>query len=100
MDDGLICSSDMKKLDSVVEFLSRNFEMTCGPVDCFVGIQITRDRPKRTIYFSQENYIIRLLEKFNLSECNARAVPADPFTRLSKNLGQDPSEEDDKLTKT
>ena len=71
VDDGLICSSDMNKLDSVVEYLSQNFEMTCGPVDCFVGIRITRDRFKKTIHLSQENYIARLLEKFSLSDCFA-----------------------------
>ena len=97
VDDGLICSSDIKKLDSVVENLSQNFEMTCGPVDCFVGIRITRGRFKKTIHLSQENYIARLLEKFSLSDCFARAVPADPFTRLSKDLGQDSEEEDERL---
>ena len=71
VDDGLICSSDMNKLDSVVQYLSQNFEMTCGPVDCFVGIRITRDRFKKTIHLSQENYIARLLEKFSLSDCFA-----------------------------
>ncbi len=37
VDDGLICSSKPKRLDSVVEYLSRNFEMTCEPVDCFLA---------------------------------------------------------------
>ena len=90
----MICSSDLKKLDSVVEYLSQNFGMTCGPVDCFVGIQITRDKSSRTIHLSQENYITRMLEKFSLLECQARSVPADPFTRLSKDLGRDSLEEE------
>ena len=94
VDDCLICSSDLKKLDSVVEYLSKNFGMTCGPVDCFVGIQITRDKSSRTIHLSQENYITRMLEKFSLLECQARSVPADPFTRLSKDLGRDSLEEE------
>jgi hypothetical protein len=99
VDDGLICGSDIKRLDSVVEYLSQNFEMTCEPVDCFVGIQIVRDRGRRTIHLSQENYIARLLEKFNLSDCHARIVPADPFTRLSKNNGQDTSSEEEDLAR-
>jgi hypothetical protein len=99
VDDGLICGSDIKRLDSVVEYLSQNFEMTCEPVDCFVGIQIVRDRERRTIHLSQENYIARLLEKFNLSDSHARIVPADPFTRLSKNNGQDTSSEEEDLAR-
>ncbi len=46
VDDGLICGSDIKRLDSVVKYLSQNFEMTCETVDCFVGIQIVqREKP-------------------------------------------------------
>ena len=91
VDDGLVCSSHPSKLASVVDFLAKQFEMTSGPADCFVGIQIARDRLRKTIHVSQENYIKRLLEKFGLSDCSTRVVPADPFTRLSKDLGRDSS---------
>ena len=98
VDDGLICGR-IKRLDSVVKYLSQNFEMTCETVDCFVGIQIVRDRERKTIHLSQENYIASLLEKFNLSDCHARIVPAYPFTRLSKNNGQDSSSEEENLAR-
>ena len=91
VDDGLICSSHSSKLVSVVDFLAKQFEMTSGPADCFVGIQIARDRLKKTIHISQENYIKRLLEKFGLSNCKTRVVPADPFSRLSKGFDSDVS---------
>ena len=91
VDDGLVCSSHPSKLASVVDFLAKQFEMTSGPADCFVGIQIARDRLRKTIHVSQENYIKRLLEKFGLSDYSTRVVPADPFTRLSKDLGRDSS---------
>lgn len=67
-----------------MDFLAKQFEVTSGPADCFVGIQIARDGLKKTIHISQENYIKRLLEKFGLSDCNTRVVPVDPFSSLSK----------------
>ncbi len=71
-------------MEEEMDSLVKQFEMTSSPADCFVGIQIARDRVKKTIHISQENYIKRLLEKFGLSDCKTRVVPADPFSRLSK----------------
>ena len=64
VDDGLICSSSVDKLKSVVDYLAKEFEMTCGPPDCFVGIKISRDRAKKIVHLHQENYIRQLLKKF------------------------------------
>ncbi len=89
VDDGLVCSSSSEKLAGVVNYLAKNFEMTSGPAECFVGVQIMLDQDQNTIRLSQENYINRLLQKFNLLECATRAVPADPFSRLSKELGRE-----------
>lgn len=93
VDDGLIYSNSEKKLDGFVTFLAEHFEMSCGPVGCFVGIQITRNESSNSICLSQKNSLERLLKKFNLSECHIHAFPADPFTHLSKSLGRDSSRE-------
>ena len=31
---------------------------------------------------TQESYILKILRKFQMDECNSRAIPADPFTHL------------------
>ena len=86
VDDGLVCSNHRSKLDDIVQFLSKQFEMTSGPAGCFVGIQIVRDREKKIIHLHQEAYIKRVLTKFQMEDCNPRSVPADPHSRLSKRV--------------
>ncbi len=86
IDDGIICSSSKEKLEHIINYLSHTFEMTSGPVDCFVGIKIRRDREKRSIFLSQKAYLSRNLVKFRMEECNTRKVPADPFTKLTRSV--------------
>ena len=77
-------SSHEAKLDDVVSFLARNFEITSSPADCFVSIQIERNRKEKSIQRHQEAYIIWTLSKFRMEECNVKTVPADPSMRLTK----------------
>jgi hypothetical protein len=48
VDDGIICSSNPDKLQNIINYLNKQFEMTSGSVQCFVGIQIQRDRKKQS----------------------------------------------------
>jgi hypothetical protein len=86
VDDGIICSSNPDKLQNIINYLNKQFEMTSGSVQCFVGIQIKRDRKNKVIHLSQGPYIERVLNKFKMSTCHPRGVPADPHSRLSKAL--------------
>ena len=51
VDDGLLCSSWISKLNDIVHFLSENLEMTSGPVGVFVGIQIYK-ADKKNLFIS------------------------------------------------
>jgi hypothetical protein len=53
-----------------------------GPATVFVGFQIERDRPKRTLRIHQEAYTTRLLDKLGMSNCNPRALPIAAGTVL------------------
>jgi hypothetical protein len=53
-----------------------------GPVTVFVGFQIKRDRPKRTLRIYQEAYTTRLLNKLGMGNCNPRALPIAAGTVL------------------
>ena len=85
VDDGLIGCRHRSKLQNITEYLKKCFEMTFGPVDSYVGIQITRDQSLGTIKLTQTNYINRILRRFDLTDCNTRKVSADPFTHYSRN---------------
>jgi hypothetical protein len=86
VDDGLLCSNLQSKLEDIVNYLSDKFEITSGPVDHFVGLEISRDRPKGLIHISQQAYVKKILARFRMGECKPRSVPADPCSHLEKEL--------------
>jgi hypothetical protein len=57
--------------------------MTSGPTDCFIGLEITRDRPRKKLYLTQSIFIEKLITKFRMNDCNLPDVPADPCSRLT-----------------
>ncbi|KAI1002466.1 hypothetical protein K3495_g5735 [Podosphaera aphanis] len=46
-----------------------------GPVKTFVGFQIKRHRPNRSIFIHQEMYIRELLKRFGMKDCNGVSTP-------------------------
>jgi transposase InsO family protein len=92
VDDGIVCSSLQSRLEDIVRYLENVFEMTHGDVECFVGIQIRRNPERNLIHISQEKYIEKILEKFQMENCYPKTVPADPHARLSNNAERDPKD--------
>lgn len=86
VDDGLLCSNHQSKLEDIVNYLSDKFKITSGPVDHFVGLEISRDRCKGPIHISQQAYVKKILARFKTGECKPRSVPADPGSHLEKEL--------------
>ena len=58
--------------------------MMVNPGNSFIGLLITRNRQRRELHLSQPHYIETMLEKFNMTDCNPRNVPADPNGRITK----------------
>jgi len=61
--------------------------------DRLVGVNMTRDRERRQLFFTQPHYITSILEKFNMAGCNTGAIPADPNARLSSLMSPTDEEE-------
>ncbi|KRZ03009.1 Retrovirus-related Pol polyprotein from transposon TNT 1-94, partial [Trichinella zimbabwensis] len=80
-------------LKELVKKLDAEFEITVGDPSNFVGLEIYRDRSKRTIAIGQKNYIRRVLLKFNMESCKSVATPGDPSIKLSKDMA--PSNDDE-----
>lgn len=55
-----------------------------GPLNFFLNINFTRDRPKRTISMHVASKIDNLLESLDMTECIAAKLPADPNEMLTK----------------
>lgn len=66
VDDGLILSKCKQTLEAVISYLSPNFEMPRGSDGHYVGIEIHRHRKKKTIFINQNEYIRKVIQKFNM----------------------------------
>ena len=85
-DLGLICNS-VNQVVWLKGELAKYFPISdLGEVHHLLGIKVTRDRDKRTITLSQEQYILNLLRKFGLENVNPVKTPLDTSVRLSKNM--------------
>jgi transposase InsO family protein len=85
IDDSTITGNSPKLIDEVQEEIARMFKITMlGPISWLLGMEVTRDRGKRTLTLSQTTYIDSLLRKFNMADCKAISVPLDPTVQLTR----------------
>ncbi|GKB47171.1 retrovirus-related pol polyprotein from transposon TNT 1-94, partial [Tanacetum coccineum] len=85
VDDMLVAGSDMAEIKKIKRHLSQEFEMKdLGPAKQILGMSIIRDKTKGTLRLSQEKYIGKVLEKFNIKDAKARCQPLGDHFKLSK----------------
>ena len=53
-----------------------------GPVECFIGFEITRDRRNRTLTITQSTFIRKLLNRTNMTNANSTSLPIPAGTVL------------------
>lgn len=76
VDDMLVAGPDMQEINKLKKQLSREFEMKdLGAPRQILGMSIVRDRSVGTLKLSQEKYIRKVLEKFNMTDAKARSTP-------------------------
>lgn len=63
VDDRMICSNNVRLLEDVLTHLKTKFEVTIMDPSCFVGLQIYRDRSKKTLTINQAYYIEKIVER-------------------------------------
>lgn len=90
VDDGLMGSNNLSLISNMIDHLSKSLEMRSGPANGFVGLTITRNRSERTLYLSQRDYTLRVLDHFHMTDCRPTDLPGDPGTRLMDNPAADP----------
>jgi hypothetical protein len=94
VDDLLLFTNMPRLMDRLKGQLKTKFDITdLGEPKKIVGIEITRNRPERTICISQTKFIEAILTKENMKSCNPVATPMDSGVHLTKHSG----ERDDEL---
>lgn len=83
VDDGLVATETNEVIEEVFEQLTKAFKITIGDASLFVGMQIERDRQRKSIFIHQKVYARKILKKFGMVEAKPMCVPCDPNTTLS-----------------
>ncbi|KAK9940454.1 hypothetical protein M0R45_017116 [Rubus argutus] len=100
VDDMLIVGQDVAMIHKLKAELSKSFDMKdLGPAKQILGMEITRDRKNKKLWLSQEKYVERVLERFNMEGAKPVSSPLGNQFKLSKRSCPTIQEEKDKMTK-
>lgn len=100
VDDMLIVGKDKIKIAALKKALSKSFAMKdLGAVKRILGMKITRDRSKRMLWVSQEDYIEKVLKRFNMHNAKPARVPLAGHFKLSKSQCPKNEEEKEEMNK-
>ena len=70
VDDILLVDNDMEIIIATKGWLSSNFKMKdMGEADYILGVKIPMDRSKKLLGLSQQTYIKKVLECFQMHNC-------------------------------
>ncbi|KAL4029866.1 hypothetical protein IC575_008094 [Cucumis melo] len=84
VDDMILVSKDYAEICELKKQLSNEFEMKdLGELKRILGMDVKRDKEKGLLTISQESYVIKLLEKYNMSDSKAVSTPLASHFRLS-----------------
>lgn len=85
VDDMLIVGQDAKMIGDLKKDLSKSFDMkNLGSAKQILGMQILRDRKAKKLWLSQEKYVERVLERFNMKSAKPVSTPLANHFKLSK----------------
>jgi len=94
VDDMLIAAKSKKDIAALKSQLSSEFEMKdLGAAKKILGMEITRDRNSGLLFLSQQNYIKKVLHRFNMNDAKFVSTPIAPHFKLSAE--QCPSTDED-----
>jgi hypothetical protein len=91
VDDGLICCRSPDTMNMILSLMDKEFGITHGDVNKFVGLEIHRDRERKSFFLTQQQYIQQTLDKYNMQECKGAKTPGDYSNKLTQ--GMSPGDE-------
>jgi len=79
VDDCLIIGPGISKIQALKRQIHKAYAIEDrGPASFFLGVRIIRDRPNRTLWLSQSQYIEEAIRTFNLEGSRPISVPLQP----------------------
>ncbi|KAH9316784.1 hypothetical protein KI387_044022 [Taxus chinensis] len=85
VDDMLVAGKNMQEIKVLKKQLSESFDMKdLGAARQILGMRITRDRKEQKLTLSQEEYIKKVLDMFNMQDVKPVGTPLAGHFKLSK----------------
>ena len=84
VDDGLLFSSSNEIIDQFLNEMEQTFKITRSSGSYFVGMEIERDREKKTLKISQTAYVKKVLDRFKALNPKKSDTPVESGQVLSK----------------
>jgi hypothetical protein len=98
VDDLILASKSKDAVKKIKNQLNERFKLRDqGPTTFILGVQLERDREKRTISLSQPAYIQNILETYRMQDCNGVDTPMIEKPRLSSKMSPATPEEKEKM---
>ena len=95
VDDMLVVGQDTKNIVSLKKALRESFAMKdLGLAKKILGLHIDRDRTRNVLWLLEENYVTKVLERFNMLE--AKPIGSTLPTNCKLNARQCPKNKKDK----
>jgi hypothetical protein len=95
VDDMLIVGMNSSRIDRLKKQLSQSFAMKdLGPAKQILGVRIQRSRKDKKLFISQDQYIEKVLERFNMNK--AKVVSSPLATHFKLSTKQSPSTDEEK----
>ncbi|MCO5614707.1 hypothetical protein L7F22_068991 [Adiantum nelumboides] len=84
VDDMLLAGRQMAEISALKSTMAKVFDMKdMGDASHILGMHIQRDRSKKMLYLSQEEYIDKVLQRFNMDREKALMTPLPSYVKLS-----------------
>jgi hypothetical protein len=83
VNDLLIAGASKSAINQIKASLSKRFKMTdLGACHFYLSMEVTRDRPRRTLRLSQAAYIQKVLQEHGFGACKPVTTPIETSSRL------------------
>ncbi|GJY43429.1 retrovirus-related pol polyprotein from transposon TNT 1-94, partial [Tanacetum coccineum] len=94
VDDMLVAGPNKDRINKLKAQLTMEFEMKdLGCANKILGMQIHRDRVSRKIWLSQNSYVKKILQRFNMQDCKPISTPFPTNVKLSSKMSPNSKEE-------
>eukprot|EP00742_Colponemidia_sp_Colp-10_P002552 GILJ01002727.1.p2 GENE.GILJ01002727.1~~GILJ01002727.1.p2 ORF type:complete len:509 (+),score=47.37 GILJ01002727.1:627-2153(+) len=101
VDDLLLVTNSVSELNETREHLKSKFDMKdLGEAKYILGIEILRNRPRRSLTLNQSKYIQDMLKKFGMDESKPIGTPMEKDAKLTKMMSPTTEAERRKMVET